>query len=98
MTKRMLVAVAMFAAVASGAVAADLKDRMEFPASNGKVVFFHNNHVNEVHGACAVCHDTTPPGAIPGFGADYAHTFCLKCHADPNGPEGPTTCEACHKN
>jgi hypothetical protein len=97
MTKRMLIAVAITAAAATGAVAAELKDRMEFPASTGNVVFFHNNHVNEVHGACAVCHETTPPGKIAAFGADYAHKFCVSCHADPNGPEGPTACDGCHK-
>ena len=98
MTKRMLIAVAIAAAVATGAVAAELKDRMVFPASNGDVVFFHNNHVNETHGACALCHDTTPPGKIAGFGADFAHKFCVSCHADPTGPEGPTACDGCHKS
>lgn len=98
MMKRMLVGIAIAAAVAGGALAADVRDRMEFPASNGNVVFFHNNHVNEVHGTCAVCHDAKPPGKIDGFGADYAHTFCVSCHSDPNGPEGPTKCEGCHKS
>ena len=97
MTKKLLVGLGLCAALAGASQAAELPDRMEFQASNGKVVFFHNNHVNEVHGGCAVCHDTKPEGKIEGFGADFAHKFCVSCHSDPNGPEGPTKCEDCHK-
>jgi hypothetical protein len=97
MTKRIAVGIALAFALAGGAFADELKDRMEFQASNGNVVFFHNNHVNEVHGGCAVCHETKPEGKIPGFGAQYAHSFCVSCHSDPNGPEGPTSCDGCHK-
>jgi cytochrome c553 len=97
MMKRMLLGLAIAASLAGATFAADMPDRMEFPATNGNVVFFHNNHVNEVHGTCAVCHETKPEGSIAGFGADYAHKVCVSCHADPNGPEGPTSCDGCHK-
>jgi len=97
MTKKLFAGIAMAAALA-GVSFADVKDRMEFPAKNGTVVFYHNNHVNEVRGTCAVCHDKAPEGKIEGFGADFAHKFCVSCHSDPNGPEGPTKCEGCHKS
>ncbi len=99
MIKRLLIGAAMLTAFAS-ASAQYVTDRMVFPATNGNVVFFHNNHVNEVAGDCAHCHDTVPPGKIAGFGADYAHKFCVGCHSNPadGEPEGPTKCEECHKN
>jgi hypothetical protein len=68
---------------------------MQFSASNGAVTFWHSNHVNEVHGDCTVCHSGTP-GAIPGFGKDYAHSVCTSCHASPDGSGGPTKCAGCH--
>jgi predicted CXXCH cytochrome family protein len=76
----------------------ELKDRMEFPAKNGDVIFYHNNHVNEVRGECKLCHEATP-GKIPGFGKEYAHKVCIGCHEPHDGrPEGPTKCDGCHKN
>lgn len=89
-------AMALLVAFTGVASAADLKDRMEFPAKNGNVVFYHNNHVNEVKGDCTVCHEKTT-GRIAGFGEEYAHKNCIPCHKDPNGPEGPTACDGCHK-
>ncbi len=96
MIKKLIAGIAMAAAVA-GATFADVPDRMEFPAKNGNVVFFHNNHANEASGTCAVCHDQAPEGKIEGFGAEFAHHVCVSCHADPGGAEGPTTCQGCHK-
>lgn len=88
--------IALLVAFAGVASAADLKDRMEFPAKNGNVVFYHNNHVNEVRGDCKACHEKAP-GRIAGFGKDYAHKICIDCHKDPSRPEGPTKCDGCHK-
>jgi cytochrome c553 len=97
MIKMMLSAAALVATLASAS--ADVQDRMELPATNGQVVFFHNNHVNEVAGDCMVCHEQQAGGQIAGFGADYAHKFCVMCHSAPadGEPEGPTRCEECHK-
>jgi hypothetical protein len=97
MMTKLFVAMAISAAVASTALAA-VKDRMVFPASNGDVVFFHGNHVNEASGTCSVCHERSPEGKIDGFGADFAHKLCVSCHSDPGGAEGPTACDGCHKN
>ena len=83
-------------AFAGTACAAELQDRMDFPTKNGTVTFYHNNHVNEVKGDCKVCHENTP-GKIKGFGEEYAHKNCIPCHALPDGPEGPTACDGCHK-
>jgi predicted CXXCH cytochrome family protein len=94
--KSMIVAAVMIAAVAGASFAVAVRDRMEFPAKNGMVIFYHNNHVNEVKGDCTVCHDKTP-GRIQDFGRDYAHRICIDCHKDPNGAEGPTKCDECHK-
>ena len=94
--KEFLVAVALVAVFAGGVFAEDLRDRMEFPASQGTVVFYHMNHINEVHGACQPCHEGSP-GKIAGFGKEYAHKVCVECHAPREGyPEGPTKCDGCH--
>ena len=91
-----LVSAAMLAAFAGGAGAAELVDRMVFPAENGNVVYYHNNHVNEVKGDCTICHEKAP-GRIAGFGKDFAHKLCIGCHVPRDGyPEGPTTCDGCH--
>jgi predicted CXXCH cytochrome family protein len=88
---------AVFLLCAGAALAADLKDRMEFPAEPGTVVFYHNNHVNEVKGDCKVCHELAP-GKIEGFGKESAHKLCIGCHEPHDGmPEGPTNCEGCHR-
>src|SRR5262245_17950510 len=95
--RRVLIVSVMVAALASAAFAADVRARMEFPAKNGVVVFYHNNHVGEVKGKCKPCHEGTP-GKIPGFGKEYAHKNCIPCHDGHDGmPEGPTKCEGCHK-
>jgi Cytochrome c7 and related cytochrome c len=98
MIKKMLIAAAMLTTLAS-ASATDLQDRMEFPAENGKVVFYHNNHVNEVAGQCTVCHEQAAGGKITNFGGAYAHAFCVSCHSAPadGTPEGPTACQECHQ-
>jgi len=94
--KKLLVAVAVVAVSVAGVSAEELRDRMEFPASQGTVVFYHLNHINEIHGACQPCHAGTP-GRIAGFGKEWAHRICLECHAPREGyPEGPTRCEGCH--
>jgi predicted CXXCH cytochrome family protein len=94
--KKIFVAVVTIVTFAGASFAADVKDRMEFPAKNGKVTFYHTNHVNEVRGDCKVCHTQTP-GKIKGFGEDYAHKICIDCHKKADGPEGPTKCDECHK-
>jgi hypothetical protein len=93
--KRVLVVAAMLAA--SVVSAEEIRDRMEFHNDNGVVVFYHNNHANEVKGECKVCHGKAP-GRIEGFGKEYAHKNCIPCHDGHDGmPEGPTRCEGCHK-
>ncbi len=93
--KKILMAVVIIAVFAGAAFAAGVTDPMEFSSSNGAVTFWHSNHVNEVHGDCAVCHSGTP-GPIPAFGQDYAHSVCVSCHASPDGSGGPTKCAGCH--
>jgi hypothetical protein len=96
--RTVLVAVVMAFAIAGIVSAEDLKDRMEFQADNGIVVFYHNNHVNEVKGDCKICHEATP-GKIAGFGKEHAHKTCIPCHEPRDGyPEGPTKCDGCHKH
>jgi predicted CXXCH cytochrome family protein len=93
-----IIAAFLFLGIFGGvAFTAELKDRMEFPAKNGNVLFYHNNHVNEVKGDCTVCHEKAP-GKMAGFGKDVAHKLCIPCHEPREGfPEGPTRCEGCHK-
>ena len=94
--KIILIIIAIIASFAVASFAADVRDRMEFPAKNGNVIFYHNNHVNEVKGDCTVCHDKAP-GKIAGFGKEYAHKTCIPCHEPRDGfPEGPTKCDGCH--
>jgi len=96
MMKNSLVVVVALSLGAGLASAAELKDRMELPASQGKVIFFHNNHVNEVKGNCKACHQGTP-GRIQGFGKEPAHKLCIGCHEPHDDmPEGPINCEGCH--
>jgi predicted CXXCH cytochrome family protein len=83
--------------LAGVAGAAELRDRMEFPASQGTVVFYHMNHINEVKGECKPCHPSGS-GPIEGFGKELAHRVCVGCHEPHDGmPEGPTKCEGCHR-
>jgi uncharacterized membrane protein len=94
---KVLLLCVIVAAFAGIACAGETRDRMEFPAKNGVVVFYHNNHVNEVKGDCKVCHANTP-GKIASFGKEYAHKKCIPCHdGHDDMPEGPTKCEGCHK-
>jgi predicted CXXCH cytochrome family protein len=94
--KKLVVALAAVLACTGGVLAADIKDRMEFPASQGTVVFYHNNHINEVKGNCTACHEKAP-GKIEGFGKEFAHKLCIGCHEPHDGmPEGPTKCNGCH--
>jgi predicted CXXCH cytochrome family protein len=86
----------LFLGVFAGvAFAADMKDPMEFPASNGKVTFGHANHVGEVQGDCGRCHEGTP-GKIKGFGKDVAHRICLPCHEGAGLFPGQPVCNDCH--
>jgi uncharacterized membrane protein len=95
--KSVLIASLMVAALAGAAAAAEIMDRMKFSAKNGVVIYYHNNHVNEVKGDCKICH-AGEPGKIKGFGKEYAHKNCIPCHdGHDDMPEGPTTCEGCHK-
>ncbi|MGO9379193.1 MAG: cytochrome c3 family protein [Dissulfurispiraceae bacterium] len=94
--KRLFIAVVLIAVFASAAFAADVTDPMEFSASNGGVIFYHSNHVNEVNGDCTVCHQQDP-GLIPGFGKKYAHDVCVGCHSKPGNVNlGIAKCERCH--
>jgi predicted CXXCH cytochrome family protein len=94
--KRLFFAAVALSVSAAAVTAAELKDRMEFPASQGVVIYFHNNHVNEVKGDCKVCHEGAP-GKIAGFGKELAHKLCIGCHEPKDGmPEGPTKCDGCH--
>jgi len=94
--KKFLVVIITLISFTGFSFAADVKDRMEFPAKNGMVVFYHMNHINEVKGDCKVCHEQAP-GKIAGFGKEFAHKTCIPCHEPRDGfPEGPTQCDGCH--
>lgn len=90
--KKISAVVAMLAvtAFAGMAFAADV---VELPASNGKIVFNHTKHKEDLKD-CKKCH-TAGPGKIAEMGKDWAHKTCKGCHVEMK--KGPTSCKECHK-
>jgi hypothetical protein len=67
------------------------------------VYFHHGVHV-QAGIDCARCHGDVAGMARVAKAAPLTMTWCLECHRDPPGPEGPgrhitalTTCSACHR-
>jgi hypothetical protein len=76
------------AAFAGSAFAADVIEMKK------GVKFDHKAH-QETLKDCTKCHAKAEGGKIEGFGKDFGHNTCKKCHTD--NKKGPTACKECHK-
>lgn len=77
-----------------GASDAPLPKMLEFPASQGVVVFNHKKHA-DTNSNCKTCHDRRG-GKIKGLGKTWAHKVCKGCHEAIM--IGPVKCDGCHRS
>lgn len=84
--KQLLFILCTFLTLVSISFAADVIDLKK------GVIFPHKKH-QEILNDCKKCHKENP-GIIEGFGKDWSHTNCKKCHTEMG--KGPTRCKDCH--
>jgi predicted CXXCH cytochrome family protein len=93
--KKITALVAMFAVTAfAGAAFAAGPEKMDLPASMGKISFAHKKHQELLKNDCKKCHEKGP-GKIAEMNKDWSHKVCKGCHAEMK--KGPTGCKECHK-